>query len=139
MKLNQRISEAYRRAREAVTGRVEVDKKTWDKMLAEMDKLREEDLFKDKRIDALVQMVRDAELKAETVRQETYRNVAAGIHDLEIENMNLKMQVRRCDQFVLTKNEIIGRLYRMLVEWLKENGIDPMEYLDDREGDEDGI
>ncbi len=89
-----KLREKYRQAREAWTGRVEVEKGTWNKMLTENDNLREESLYKDQRIEGLIEMLRKAEDKLETVRGETYRNVAAGIKDLEWKNRGLQSKLR---------------------------------------------
>lgn len=92
------FSEKYRKAREAWTGRVEVEKGTWNKMLTENDNLREESLFKDQRIEALIEMLRKAEDKIETVRRETYGNVAAGIKDLEWNKLVLQSKLQNLEK-----------------------------------------
>ena len=124
------FSEKYRKAREAWTGRVEVEKGTWTKMLTENDNLREESLYKDQRIEALVEMLRKAEDKLETVREETYRNVAAGITRLERENGDLKVKLRQAEYFNISAPGLILKIRRMIRTWMEENGLDPDEWGD---------
>lgn len=92
------FSEKYRKAREAWTGRVEVEKGTWNKMLTENDNLREESLYKDQRIEALIEMLRKAEDKLKTVREETYGNVAAGIKNLEWDKLVIQSKLKNLEK-----------------------------------------
>lgn len=117
------IKSKYRKAREAWTGRVEVEKSTWLEMRETLAKNQLEIQEKDKRIEALREMLIRAEAQAEHIREETYQNVAAGIRQTRMENVSLRSELSRYRQIEQDTPALVFHIRKEINEWMDRNGL----------------
>ena len=125
-----KLREIYRKAREAVTGRVEVDKVELEceRVMYQEALSKAED--QERRIGALIEQVRMVEKERDGTREETYRNVAAGIRGMEHEKRQLESRIRGENYLIIAGSDIsapalilkIRREAEETLDWCADEG-----------------